>query len=51
MWGSMRDQEFHEGVDSLKHLTTPDLYLTHLRKLYNKINDTFEFTGHQIIMP
>ncbi len=27
MWGLMRDQGFHEGVDSLKSLTTPDLYL------------------------
>ncbi len=27
MWGSMRDQGFHEEVDSLKSLPTPDLYL------------------------
>ncbi len=28
MWGSMRDQGLHEGVDSLKCLPRPDLYLS-----------------------
>ena len=28
-WGSMRNQEFHKGVDGLKSLGTPDLKESH----------------------
>ncbi len=34
MWGSMRDQGFHEGVDSLKSLPRPDLYLSILIEIH-----------------